>query len=94
MAASEGDYEGDGEAGAVLWSSPQAWTMLGARPRELTRPCGLASGLSGGLLPLGTSGLLAVFRCSPGSGGLALWEGQDLGRGVEWRPPGVSARAR
>ena len=34
MAASEGDYEGDGEAGAVLWSSPRAWTMLGARPRS------------------------------------------------------------
>ncbi|XP_052509553.1 receptor-type tyrosine-protein phosphatase V-like [Budorcas taxicolor] len=32
MAASEGDYEGDGEAGAVLWSSPRAWTMLGAAP--------------------------------------------------------------
>lgn len=32
MAASEGDCEGDGEAGAALWSSPRAGTMLGARP--------------------------------------------------------------
>ena len=30
MAAPEGDYEGDGEAGALLWSGPWAWTMLGA----------------------------------------------------------------